>query len=100
MLSLVMGTGEGVFITDLARTIIAECTTADELQLDRSRIEVFLSGYESIRRLTPEEQNVLPDAIRHAGKCCIHWFTEHGYVKYVPAHQSRIESVKSCFQDL
>ena len=91
--------GKGAFITDLGRTIMAECTTADEIRLDRPRIELFLSGYESIRPLTTEERNVLPEAIRHAGRCCIQWFTEHGYVKYIPAHQSRIESVDGCFSN-
>lgn len=85
--------GEGQLLLDVGRTILADCVSDDVMQLDQKLIAIFLTGYQTVRRLTPAEEKFLPAAIVHAGHCCIQWFADHGYPKYIPEHLARIESV-------
>ncbi len=56
----------GPLILDVGQAIRGWCFYGDWEEFSEERFEAFLSGYESVRKLTSEEKDVLMDALRFA----------------------------------
>lgn len=85
--------GEDLLVLDLARSILGVCCNEAGDTLVPSLIREEIAGYESIRKLSYEEKQVVPTAIKYAGEACIKWFKDHGYEKYIEHHRKRITSI-------
>lgn len=85
---------ENLFIVDVARTILAVCTTDSGRKLDKSLIEAFAKGYSSERELTQEEQGSLNDAIKYAAGACILWYMNNNFPQSAQNAITRVESLE------
>lgn len=85
---------ENLFIIDVARTILATCTTDSGRKLDKSLIGAFIKGYSSQRALTPEEEKSFDEAIKYAAGACILWYMNNGFPQSAQNAISRIESLE------
>lgn len=86
---------ENLFVVDIARTMLAVCTTDSGRKLDKVLIEALAKGYSSQRQLTKEEQENLPDAIKYAAGAYILWCMNNGFPENAQNAISRIESLTS-----
>lgn len=84
---------ENLFVVDVARSMLAVCTTDSGRKLDKDLIEAFAKGYSSQRQLTKEEQENLPDAVKYAAAACILWYMNNGFPESAQNAISRIESL-------
>jgi Ser/Thr protein kinase RdoA (MazF antagonist) len=90
---------ENLFIVDVARTMLAICTTDSGKKLDQSMMDSFTKGYSSERPLSKDEQKNLPAAIKYAAGACILWFMNNGFPEKAQNAISRIESLDSAFSN-
>ena len=89
--------GKDLFLVDLARSILGVCGTKDGNELAFELVKAELDGYESVRRLTEIEKDMIPYAINYSAEVCIKWFIENSYEKYVDYHRCRAKSFISPF---
>lgn len=84
---------ENLLVVDVARSMLAVCTTDSGRKLDKVLIEAFAKGYSSQRQLTKKEQDNLPDAIKYAAGACILWYMNNGFPESAQNAISRTDSL-------
>ncbi len=85
--------GDDLLVLDLGRSILGVCCNEAGDALLSNLIKAEVAGYESVRKLTVQEKQLVPVAIKYAGEVCIKWFKDHGYEKYIESHRRRVASM-------
>ncbi len=75
-------TFRGPFVLDIGRSLLDLCHRPSGAGMDEQKIDHFLRGYEQVRSLTSQEQDVLPSAITFACVGVASWLylKKHGQV--------------------
>jgi Ser/Thr protein kinase RdoA (MazF antagonist) len=89
--------GVGLFMADLARSIIDTCIVTDGKRIDPELVRSEVAGYETLRRMTADERALLPSAVTYVTDACIRWFREFGFEAYIPDHRARAATFVSPF---
>lgn len=83
--------GSNLLLIDLAVTVMGVCSYKDNA-MDEALIKSCISGYETIRKLTPLEKENFTEACDYAAKTWIKWFKENNYQKYADRHSIRLDT--------